>query len=67
MKKIPRRMVIYPRDVENITGRRPSTARAILSRIKKLYHKKRGDFLTVPEFCEYMNMDEELVMSFLEM
>lgn len=65
MKTIPPRLVIYAKDIENITGRRSRTCYTILEKIKKHYHKKKGDFITVREFCEFMNISEELVKDFL--
>lgn len=63
--KIPKRVVIYPKDIENITGRRRNTARIILQKIKKHYDKKKDEFITIREFCEFMRMDEDLVKDFL--
>ena len=62
---LPARIVIYPKDIENITGRRPRTAQEILRKIKKLYNKGKFDFITVREFCEFMRMEEEFVREFL--
>lgn len=65
MPPLPPRIVIYPKDIENITGRRQRTAQEILRKIKKHYNKKRFDLITVHEFCEFMGMKEEFVREFL--
>ena len=65
MHRIPPRIVIYARDVENITGRKRRTAYLLMQKIKIYYNKTEKDFLTVPEFCAYMKMEEEVVRKFL--
>jgi len=62
---IPNRIVIYAKDIMNITGRKERAARKLLARIRKKYNKKKGDFLTITEFCEFTGIDKELVKSFL--
>ena len=65
MKKKPTRMVIYPKDVVNITGRRLRTARKLLQKVRRTFGKSPGDFVTVAEFCAVFGMDEALLMEFL--
>ena len=65
MPPLPPRIVVYSKDVENITGRRPRTAQIILKRIKKHYKKDKLDFVTIHEFCEFMGIKEEVVREFL--
>jgi len=62
---IPNRIVIYAKDISNITGRKERTARKLLASIRKKYKKKKGDFITVKEFCEYTGIETDLVKSFL--
>jgi len=63
---IPNRIVIYAKDIMNITGRKERTARKLLARIKKKYKKGRGDFITVYEFCEFTGLKKENVNEFLQ-
>jgi hypothetical protein len=65
MNPIPNRIVIYPKDVMNITGRRDRTARKLLTRIRKKFHKKKGEFITLEEFCGYTGLKPEHVTNFL--
>jgi hypothetical protein len=65
MNKIPHRLFIYPKDVENISGRSIRTCRIILQKIRKYYNKKTTDPVTIKEFCEFMNIKEELLKEFL--
>jgi hypothetical protein len=65
MNKIPHRLFIYPKDVENISGRGIRTCRLIIQKIRKYYNKKPGAPVTIKEFCEFMNIKEELLKEFL--
>ena len=65
--KTPVRVVLYPKDVENITGRRGRTARKLLQKIRQALGKSKNDFITVKEFCLFTGIDEELVKDFLHL
>jgi hypothetical protein len=62
---IPNRIVIYAKDIMNITGRKERAARKLLANIKKKYKKKKGEFISVDEFCEYTSLKKESVREFL--
>ena len=62
---VPIRIVIYAKDISNITGKKERTARKIIAQIRRKYNKKPGDFITVYEFCEYTGLNEERVRQFL--
>lgn len=62
---IPNRIVIYARDIENITGRKERTARQLLQRIRKANGKVPGQFVTIAEFCRFTGLKEEEVSRFL--
>lgn len=64
-KVIPNRIVIYTKDVMNITGRKERAAKKLLANIRKKYKKKRGGFISVDEFCEYTMLNKESVREFL--
>ena len=64
-KKMPRRIVIYAKDVENITGRKTRAARKLLHRIREQNKKPKEAFVTVIEFCRYTGMSVEEVREFL--
>lgn len=63
--RIPKRVVVYAKDVENITGRRERAARKILQRIREKFGKSKDAFVTVREFSLYTGIDEDLVRDFL--
>jgi len=64
-EKIPVRIVIYAKDVINITGRKERAAWKMLAQIRKKYNKEKGQFVTIYEFCEYTGIKEERVLPFL--
>lgn len=64
-KRLPVRIVIYPKDVEIITGRSHRTACRILREIREFLGKSKHQLITISEFCLYMRMDEELVREVL--
>ncbi|RXK59222.1 hypothetical protein ESA94_13860 [Lacibacter luteus] len=62
---IPNRIVIYAKDIMNITGRKERAARKLLAQIRKKYQKKNGEFISVDEFCDFTGLKEEKVAPFL--
>lgn len=66
MKTIPSRIVIYPKDIVNITGRRDRTARKLLQKIKQALGKQTHEFITIKEFCLFTGINEDLVKDFLQ-
>lgn len=67
IQRPPRRIVVYAKDIENITGRRPGAARKLLRNIKKAFQKLPDQFVTIPEFSAYTGIDEEIVKEFMEL
>lgn len=66
MKTLPTRVVLYPKDVENITGRRGRTARRLLQKIRQALGKQTHEFITIKEFCFFTGINEELIKDFLQ-
>lgn len=64
--RIPARVVLYPRDVENITGRRGRTARTLLNKIRMALGKSKDEFITIKEFALFTGIDEDLIKDFLQ-
>lgn len=62
---IPNRIVIYAKDIMNITGRKERAARKLLARIRKKYNKKGGEFISIDEFCQFTGLKKESVREFL--
>lgn len=66
MKTLPNRIIIYTKDVINITGKKERTARNLLARIRKASGKSKGDFVTIEEFCAFTGIRPEHVITFLK-
>ena len=64
-KTIPNRIVIYTKDVMNITGRKERAAKKLLAQIRRKYNKNRGGFVSIDEFCEFTMLNKESVKEFL--
>ncbi|TWF40028.1 hypothetical protein FHW36_105469 [Chitinophaga polysaccharea] len=62
---IPNRIVIYAKGIRNIIGRSERTARKMLQLIREAKGKKRGDLVTVQEFCGFTGLGEQAVSKFL--
>lgn len=62
---IPNRIVIYAKDIMNITGRKERAARKMLAQIRKKYQKKKGEFISIDEFCQFTSLTKESVSEFL--
>lgn len=65
MKTFPQRIILYTKDVVNITGLSERTARHILSTIRKKNNKPPASLVSVQEFCEHMRLKEEMITPFL--
>ena len=64
--RLPIRVVLYPKDIENITGRSGRTARKLLQKIRDALGKSKEEFITIKEFCLFTGIDEDLVKAFLQ-
>ncbi|WP_256009355.1 hypothetical protein [Desertivirga xinjiangensis] len=60
-----KRIYIYAKDVERITGKEPTYCRTLLARIRLIYGKKKHQGVTVDEYCEYMGVSREEIEQFL--
>jgi hypothetical protein len=65
MSPLPNRIVVYAKDIMNITGRRERAARKLLASIRRRYKKRRGTFVSIEEFCTYTGLKAEHVSAFL--
>ena len=64
--RMPLRVVIYPKDVENITGLGDRAARKLVQKIKTGLGKSKPMFITVQEFSLCTGIPEELIKDFLK-
>jgi len=61
----PKRLIIYPKDIKIITGRSYRSACDLLHEVRKTLNKSEHQAITIREFCDYMGLEEELVMECL--
>jgi hypothetical protein len=66
VNKVPARIVVHSKDVENITGLTPRTSRKLLQAIRKACSKPNRSLVTCKEFCGYTGIGEDLVKDFLK-
>ena len=62
MKTEQKRVCIYPKDIQRITGKSYRTSRLLLLAIRKQLNKQEHQFITVEEFCTYSGLKIELVI-----
>jgi hypothetical protein len=65
MKIATQRVIIYPKDVQRITGKSERYGRELLRKIKEKLFKEEHQFVTVEEFCQYTGLKLEQVQPFL--
>ena len=61
MKLVQKRVCIYPKDVQRITGKSYRYSRLLLIDIKKHLNKQDYQFISVDEFCRYTGLKLEEV------
>ena len=59
------RIIIYPKDVQRITGKSERYGRSLLKRIKGHFKKDDHQFVSIEEFCVYTGLKHEQVNAFL--
>ncbi len=59
------RVVIYPKDVQRITGKSERYGRKLLKLIKELNEKETHQFVSIKEFSDYTGLPEELIKEHL--
>ena len=62
---IKKRICIYPQDVQLITGKSERYGRKIIKNIKDKLQKQKHQLVTIDEFCTYMGLEKEVVVSFI--
>jgi hypothetical protein len=62
---IQKRLIIYPKDIKMITGKSYRRACILWNEVRKTLNKAEHQVLTIREFCDYMGLEEQLVLEFL--
>lgn len=59
------RIIIYPKDVQRITGKSDRYGRQLLNKIRQQFSKERHQFVSVEEFCQFTGLSSEQVTLYL--
>lgn len=61
MKIEKKRLCIYPKDIQHLTGKSYRQSTRLMQKIKKDLNKVENEFLTTREFCTYSDIKYEQV------
>ncbi len=61
-----KRVKIYPKDIQRITGKSERYGRYLLKKIKDDLQKEDHQFVTINEFSTFTGIDQELVNQFID-
>ncbi len=61
MKIQTKRICIYPKDIERITGKSYRQSARMLQAVKKSLNKLEKELVTIEEFCQYAGLKIEQV------
>jgi len=56
-----KRLTIYPKDIQIITGRSERYARKLLEKMRLHFNRNKDGLITIEEFCAYTGLDYEVV------
>lgn len=60
-----KRICIYPKDVQRITGKSERYGRMLIAQIKAHYSKQEHQFVSIEEFCHYTGLKADQVHPFI--
>jgi hypothetical protein len=62
MKSENKRLCIYPKDIQRITGKSYRQSLRLLNKIRNDLNKLENEFVSIDEFCQYTSLKYEQVM-----
>jgi hypothetical protein len=65
MKTEKKRLCIYPKDIQRITGKSYRQSIRLLQKIRKDLNKLENEFVSVEEFCTYTSLKHEQVITLI--
>ena len=65
MKIEKKRLCIYPKDIQRITGKSYRQSIRLLQRIRKDLNNLENEFVSVEEFCTYTSLKHEQVITLI--
>lgn len=64
--KSQKRIIIYPKDIQKITGKGYKGSWALHEKIKRSLNKSPESLITIDDFCMYTGLEKEDVMIFMD-
>ena len=61
-----KRIIIYPKDIQRITGKSERYGRYMIQKIKQELNKDDHQLVTVQEFSRYIGIEEALITPYLD-
>ncbi len=61
MKTEIKRVCIYPKDIQRITGKSYRQSTRLMQKIRKDLNKRDNEFLSIDEFCQYTTFKYEQI------
>ncbi|TDE05798.1 hypothetical protein E0F91_06295 [Flavobacterium sandaracinum] len=61
MKTLNKRLCIYPKDIQRITGKSYRQSIRLLQKIRNDLNKLQNEFVSIEEFCQYTSLKIEQV------
>jgi len=58
-----KRIIIYPKDVQVLTGKSERYGRGLIQKIRGHLKKQPHQMISIKEFCDYTGLEEEEVRS----
>ena len=60
-----KRIIIYPKDIQLITGKKEKSSRLLYEKIKRALKKPESGLVTIDEFCAYTGLEKSIVTDFI--
>ena len=61
MKIQNKRLCIYPKDIQRITGKSYRQSIRLLQKIRMELNKRQNEFVSIEEFCQYTSLKQDQV------
>ena len=62
MKTAIKRVCIYPKDIQRITGKSYRQSTRILQKLRIYLNKQQNELVSIEEFCQYTSLKYEQVL-----
>ena len=56
-----KRIVLHTKDIMIVTGKSERYSRELIKKMKEHYLKKKHQYITIKEFCDYLGLDVDEV------